>query len=1629
MPSFKCSLTDCTYATEDTETTVAMQLLTLHTEAAHRPANHTPAQVTAPPVREKVRRPSIESGSTLEKWNFFMSRWQRYKKMSDMKDEAVSCQLLECLEEELLLNLHRSKGTTLDTMDEDTLLKEIKRLAVKVENTIVCRVKMRGMTQDHQEEIQHFAARLQGQATLCEYLMECPNCDNEVSYAEAEIVDQLCAGIADPDIQKDVLALIEKHPKLDEVVAYISAKESGKRSQSALGSSAGVSRISEYRKNKYERGFPPNKTVNVRDSETEPRCSWCGQKGHGRWARKEVRRNQCAAYKHECTKCRHVGHFESVCRSKQKKDTNTKDDLAAVDMSQNENHQDFMPVGGIQLAKIDNCITIGHAEYDELNGWISQPSKNHPLVTVTLEVSPEDYAHFNIPFPDNKSTNCINRVAVADTGAMTMVGGKDLLPGLGLKTSDLIPVRTELTAAGNTKLNILGAIFIKVGGKNRTTRQLCYIQNTDSKIYLSRNACENLGIISKHFPQIGVHDVSNISETSNNCEISCTRTTGNSQGCHCPKRSSPPPPPKTMPFPATPENHLKLKKWILNHYRASTFNICENQKLPKMSGPPMKIDIDPNITPSAVHTPIPVPIHWKAEIKAQLDRDVRLGVIEPVPWGEPTTWCSRMIPVAKSDGSPRRTIDLQALNAASVRQTHHTPSPFHQAMSVPHNTVKSVYDAWNGYHGNDLREQDRHYTTFITPWGRYRYCSSVQGFLASGDAYTRKFDEIIAHVENKTKCVDDTLLWEKDIEKAFFQACDFVTLCGDNGITLNPSKFQFAESTVQFAGFTITPTSVQPSKKYLEAILDFPTPTDITGVRSWFGLVNQSAYAFSMTEKMSPFRESLKPGNKFHWDEKMQKLFEESKQEIVDAVQHGVKLFDPKKKTALTTDWSKVGTGFSLIQKHCSCPDQIPFCCQDGWKLVFAGSQFNTRAESNYAPVEGEALAVVKALQKTRYFVQGNDDLLVVTDHKPLLRLFGNRKLEEIYNPRLLSLKEKTLIYRFKIIHLPGRRNKVPDAVSRYPSSPSEKHHDEDWTDVEHTAHIRAMSSLSHIDSIPSITWDRVREETASDPGMVELYNTILSGFETEDEELPQQLKPYSRYKESLSTIDGVVVYKDRVIIPPKLRTEVLENLHSAHQGVTMMNARAESSVFWPGITNDIIKIRARCCHCDQMAPSQPSAPPVTPIRPEYPFQCICADYCQKEGSNYLIMVDRYSSWPIVHRAGYGEMTSKNLISALKIHCGTYGIPEELSSDGGPQLESMETNQFLRAYGIHHRVSSVAFPHSNTRAELGVKAMKRLLTNNTGANGSLDTDKVLRALLQYRNTPDPATGMSPAQVIFGRQIRDFTPVVPGKYRPREEWRQIMQRREDALSKRHVKCSETLSEHTVRLPPLKVTDSVIIQNQAGNHPRKWDKTGVVVEVKQHDQYVIRVDGSGRTTLRNRKFLRKFTPYNYAGQQPTYPSNLSKPYMKEATAGYQRIELPCQNQEQSSTNDTQRSPNQPQTPLVSDKIHKSDGASNSTLPGQNPAPSPTMPELPPLTPFSHPVWQAQAQPQRTQQAEQFSPQAQSGTPRRPPVRNRMPVSIFRNREQDARTAKSPVQDNQLRRSTRTTKPVDRLEYTRV
>ena len=352
--------------------------------------------------------------------------------------------------------------------------------------------------------------------------------------------------------------------------------------------------------------------------------------------------------------------------------------------------------------------------------------------------------------------------------------------------------------------------------------------------------------------------------------------------------------------------------------------------------------------------------------------------------------------------------------------------------------------------------------------------------------------------------------------------------------------------------------------------------------------------------------------------------------------------------------------------------------------------------------------------------------------------------------------------------------------------------------------------------------------------------------------DLPDILRQFWRVRESLRVLDGVAMYGDRTIIPQGLQREVLAILHSAHQGVTGMNLRAERSVYWPGITKDIQTARDRCLTCHKNAPSQAKLPPVDPVIPQYPFEHVCMDYMTLHGHNYGVFVDRYTGWPGV----YIGAAATDVVTVLASICEDYGVPRTCTTDGGPPYTSETVRKMMNTYGIAHRLCSVGNPHANCRAELAVKSVKRMLRDNLTVTGKLDRVKFSRALLTYRNTPDRDTGVSPASALYGRQLRDFLPNAP---RMSSMWQELADARERALAPRSTNQKEKWSAGAKELPQLKVGDHVFIQNQSGNYPKKWDRRGTVVENKGFDQYRVMVEGSRRVTLRNRKFLRRFSPF--------------------------------------------------------------------------------------------------------------------------------------------------------------------------
>ena len=385
---------------------------------------------------------------------------------------------------------------------------------------------------------------------------------------------------------------------------------------------------------------------------------------------------------------------------------------------------------------------------------------------------------------------------------------------------------------------------------------------------------------------------------------------------------------------------------------------------------------------------------------------------------------------------------------------------------------------------------------------------------------------------------------------------------------LNPDKFQFAERNVDFAGLRISDFSIEPLPKYLDAIRDFPSPTSTADIRSWFGLVNQVTNYAQLRGIMEPFKPFLSPRCKFSWSPALEETFQLSREAIILVIRQGVEIFDMQKRTCLRPDWSCRGIGYFFLQQHCSCPSGIPDCCPGGWRITLAGSRFLSSAEQRYAAIEGEALAVACGLEQTRYFTQGCDNLIVVTDHKPLVKIFVDRTLDEIINSRLFRLKQRTLPWRFDIVHLPGKSNHAADAISRHPSPSSSAislplgaPSTPDQVESALKASIR-----NDTQELGTISWSLIAQETAADTSL----SLLLKLTEQGDPGLAcrnPSLAPLWPICESFYAQKGVLLYQDRVEVPSSLRRLVLQHLHAGHQGTSTMEQRARAIVHWPGMS------------------------------------------------------------------------------------------------------------------------------------------------------------------------------------------------------------------------------------------------------------------------------------------------------------------------------------------------------------------------------------------------------------------------------------------------------------------------------
>ena len=314
---------------------------------------------------------------------------------------------------------------------------------------------------------------------------------------------------------------------------------------------------------------------------------------------------------------------------------------------------------------------------------------------------------------------------------------------------------------------------------------------------------------------------------------------------------------------------------------------------------------------------------------------------------------------------------------------------------------------------------------------------------------------------------------------------------------------------------------------------------------------------------------------------------------------------------------------------------------------------------------------------------------------------------------------------------------------------------------------------------------------------------------------LNDMLKYYIPVKNELSVNNGILLRGNRLIIPSSLRPEIIEKLHSGHQGLTKCQQQAKDSVWWPGIKKDIEEKVSKCIVCSKhrLNHVEPLLPSPFPNRP---WEKVGTDIFEWRNSSYLLVIDYYSRY--IEVAKLSSMTSQNIVQHLKSIFARHGIPETVVSDNGPQYSAALFKSFSEQYGFTHVTSSPKYPQANGAAERAVRTVKGLLNKS---------DDPYLAMLAYRSTP-LENGYSPAELLMGRRLHTTIPVLPKQLKPKLPDANKLRKKEKSMRKRQ-KINFDQRHRAKDLIPLQKGESVwIIDIEA---------EGVVTEELSNRSYMV------------------------------------------------------------------------------------------------------------------------------------------------------------------------------------------------
>lgn len=795
-----------------------------------------------------------------------------------------------------------------------------------------------------------------------------------------------------------------------------------------------------------------------------------------------------------------------------------------------------------------------------------------------------------------------------------------------------------------------------------------------------------------------------------------------------------------------------------------------------------------------------VPFHIRKKIETELKRLEALDIIEKVDG--PTPWVSPIVPVPKPKDpeAVRICVDMRIPNEAIERERHITPTVDDVIQALNGARFFSKLDLNCGYHQLELEPSSRYITTFSTHVGLRRYKRLSFGVSSAAEVFQNAVQQALDGIPGVINLSDDILVF--GTTKAGHDASLRATFqrLKEKNLTLNKAKCSYAQTTLDFFGYTFSDGGFSPDPKKVQALHDAAAPTNAGEVRSLLGMANYSArFIKDFATITQPLRALTKKNACWKWTEEHQKSLDTLKQSLSNNAV--MTYFDPSKVTELVVDASPVGLGAVLAQRRSP---------HEPARVVSYASRALSNIEQKYSQTEREALAIVWGCEHFHMYLYGAPFTLV-SDHKPLEWIFNNPKSKPPARIERWSLRLQPYNYR---VHYKAGKGNPADYMSRHPADVSHISVGASHAEQQVEEYVNFITA----NAVPkAMTLNEIQEATTADPTLGTIINFIKRNSwhslsktqDFADGVNVHALKSFYKVKDDLTVTatDDTVLLGRKIVIPHSLQSRAISIAHEGHQGLVKTKKLIREKVWFPGIDRQVDTMIAGCIPCQAVVVTHTREPLCMSELPSSPWEKVSVDFCGPfpSGDYLLVVIDEYSRYPEVEIVQ--STSAKATIPKLDKMFATFGIPLEVKTDNGPPFQGSEFAEFAAYLGFRHRKITPLWPQANAEAERFMRTIQKAI-NATHVEQRPWKQTLYTFLRNYRATPHCSTGLAPADVLFGRPLRIKLPDSPV---PIKCPTATSIQRTDSLAKSRMKFHADRTRHTTP-SSLRVGDAVLCRQK-------------------------------------------------------------------------------------------------------------------------------------------------------------------------------------------------------------------------